>query len=194
MTEREHIPHLEVIPWNRRHRRAMTVWPAETNPLVHFYTMRSPQEPMHIAPENLAVLADGELAGRFTYRIYSPGVAFVGFALSPRWRGRRIAIPSMRGCLARLASYGLDFAYGWVASANRAAMMMDLHSGYIKTGAKEWRPVAPADALVAKWSLEDAGANTAYWTYADGQLLIRYEQVRADLAAYRVDLSQVGLV
>lgn len=129
---------IEVCPWSKKYRSELEHWPSEPNLLLPAFLLRSQGEPYAVEPINFAIVYQGALIGKFTYRVDGHRIAFVGLVLSPAVRGQRLSRPSMAGSLVRLGQLGIASAYCSVAMANTPSYAMLLSSSFYMSSL-EWR-------------------------------------------------------
>lgn len=139
---------IEVAEWTKKHRSWLEAWPMENNPLLPAFLLRVPQEPYDYAVASFAILNEGSLVGRFSYRLLPNNVAFVGLVLSPAVRGFGFGVPAMCASLLALCALGVTSAFGSVAAANKPALAMDLAAGFRLMSTCDWRDL-PVDFDVA---------------------------------------------
>lgn len=130
---------IEVTEWTKKHRSWLEAWPMENNPLLPAFLLRVPEEPYDYAVASFAILNEGALIGRFSYRMLPDRVAFIGLVLSPAVRGFGFGVPAMRSSLLALCAFGVTSAFGSVAAANKPALAMDLAAGFRLMSTCDWR-------------------------------------------------------
>lgn len=150
---------VKVEEWSRRHDRQVRRWVNETNLQLRAFMLRAEHEPYSIKPNNLAVLADGALAGRFSYRLVN-GSAFVGVYLQPEARNKGIALDACGLSLRKVAMVGAKEVWCSVAAPNRAAFWLNAALGYKCTGESDWRvfPDGFSLPMLLKW-------HTDHWRF-----------------------------
>lgn len=179
---------IEILQWTKKHRSELERWPKEDNLLLPALMLRAKGEPYDLPVASFALVNDGALVGRFSYRLLSNGVAFVGLVLSPAARGTGVAVPSMRGSLLRLCAMGVTAAFGSVAAANKPALMMNYASGFRLSEVFDWRDL-PADfdtSLLAKCKKD------TYRLLPVPAMLYRQVYVELSLAMYTGVAQVVG--
>lgn len=170
---------IDIIDWGRKHRSMMEHWPIEQNACLPAFLLRSPSEPYQFMPNSFAVMLDDVLIGRFTYRVVA-SAAYVGFVLSPAYRGRRLASLSIRACCLRLAVCGVSWAYCSIALANVSSERAFKSAGFAQT-ILEWR-LLPVDFDLAL--LAECPAYS-YRLAAPAAMMYASMSVPLDVAMYR---------
>lgn len=122
---------IEVAEWTRRYRSELYRWPSEPNfVLTAAFLLRSGNEPYDVNPSSFAVLLDGQMVGRFTYRAVDATSAYVGLAINPLYRGRGLAAQSINKSCDRLAVMGFRSVSCSVAQANVPSYRAFIRAGF----------------------------------------------------------------
>lgn len=147
---------LVVDEWKRRHSRLASRWQHEDNANVAAFMLRAKHEPYCIKPVSLAVLSDGDLVGRFSYRLID-GLAFVGIYLQPAARNRGIGLEASCKGIHETVAAGAREIWCSVAAPNRPAIWLNAALGYRFDGTEDWRILPDGFCLeqLIKWRCSD---------------------------------------
>lgn len=129
---------IEVLEWSRLYRSLFERWPSEPNRLLPAFLLRSDDEPYDIPPHSFAIMFNGILIGRFSYRLMPDYFAFVGIVLSPDYRGLRLSADAMRACIIKLSDLRVKSVFCSVAVANIPSHAMLSACGFF-VSSLEWR-------------------------------------------------------
>lgn len=168
---------VRIDEWSRRHSRLMSRWQHETNDNMGAFMLRALHEPYCIKPTSIAILDDGGLCGRYSYRIVD-GMAFVGIYLAPEARNRGLGLEASCKCMRVVIAAGADTLWCSVAAPNRPAIFLNTALGYRFDGVNDWRVLPDGFCLqqLTKWRASD-------WRYLPEPAVL-YKRMSLDVSEW----------